>query len=361
MRSSLKVFENIVFGFDVHSDKRIISLNYTKSDKTTALLKAIAPIKWSATKKYWYCKDMPQYRTALGLAKVATGSNFVAALKPPNKQYLQSMADLLILKGLSMNTQNTYLSETYSFLNLLGDTDAQTLDTKRLASYLLYCHNTLKLSENSIHSRMNALKFLYEKVLANGTIIENIPRPKRKKMLPKMLSKKEVVKLIQVCTNIKHRLIIKLIYGMGLRVSELVNLKIEHLDSGAMKVHIVNAKGKKDRVLPLPDTILGELREYYTIYVPKIYLFEGQAGGQYTTRSVQSIFKQNMLKAGIRKQIGVHGLRHSYATHLLEQGADIRFIQKLLGHSSIKTTEIYTHVSNLDLLKIISPLDSLEH
>jgi len=359
MRSSLKIFDAIIFGFDVHHQKEIITLFFDKNAALSLQLKKVLPIKWSASKKCWYGLDMPQYRKALGLPVKAIETSFVMKLEEPNKAYLQQMADVLVLKGMSSNTQNTYLNEVFNFFTTLGATDAKILDTKRLSGYILYCHRVLKLSENTIHSRMNALKFLYEKVLKNGTLINNIPRPKRKKMLPKVLSKQEVIKLIAVCENLKHRLIIKLIYGLGLRVSEVVNLKIADIDSGSMNVHIVNAKGKKDRYIPLPATILEELRSYYVLFAPKVYLFEGPAGGAYKVRSVQAVFKQNMKRAGIIKQIGVHGLRHSYATHLLEQGADIRFIQKLLGHNSIKTTELYTHVSHVQLNNIKSPLDSL--
>lgn len=145
---------------------------------------------------------------------------------------------------------------------------------------------------------------------------------------------------------------------MGLRVGEVVNLKISDIDSDRMQVLIAAAKGKKDRYVNLPESVLALLRSYYKSYKPKKWLFEGQYGGQYSIRSVQAVFKNAMKKAGINKQIGIHGLRHSYATHLLESGADLRFIQELLGHNSIKTTQTYTHVTNCSKIKIKSPLDS---
>jgi site-specific recombinase XerD len=146
---------------------------------------------------------------------------------------------------------------------------------------------------------------------------------------------------------------------MGLRVSEIVNLKITDIDSNRMLVHIENAKGKKDRYVTLPLSILDDLRKYYNTYRPKTHLFEGQFGGQYSIRSVQAVFKNAMKKAKINKDVGIHGLRHSYATHLLEKGTDMYFIQKLLGHANIKTTEIYAKVSNRQLSSIKSPLDDL--
>ena len=152
---------------------------------------------------------------------------------------------------------------------------------------------------------------------------------------------------------------LKLCYGMGLRVSEIVNLKVRDIDSTRMQVLIEAAKGKKDRYVNLPESILEPLRLYYHNYRPRIYLFEGQFGGQYTIRSVQQVFKAAMLKAGINKSVGIHGLRHSFATHLLEAGTDMVFIQKLLGHSNIKTTEIYAQISRNSLGNVRSPLDDL--
>ena len=146
---------------------------------------------------------------------------------------------------------------------------------------------------------------------------------------------------------------------MGLRVSEIVELKISNIDSERMLVHIENSKSKKDRYVPLPETVLEDLRDYFIEYRPNEFLFEGQHGGQNSVRSVQSIFKTAMKKAKIKKTIGVHGLRHSYATHLLEAGTDIRFIQELLGHNSLKTTQIYTHITDISKSKIKSPLDTL--
>jgi site-specific recombinase XerD len=159
--------------------------------------------------------------------------------------------------------------------------------------------------------------------------------------------------------NQKHLVMLKLCYGMGLRVSEIVNLKVADIDKNRMVVHIEASKGKKDRCVTLPSSILDDLRNYYCAFRPKTYLFEGQYGGQYSTRSVQVVFKNAMQKAKINKTVGIHGLRHSYATHLLEYGTDMYFIQKLLGHKDIKTTEIYAKVSNRQLSNIKSPLDSL--
>jgi len=229
-----------------------------------------------------------------------------------------------------------------------------------LRAYFLYCITKLKLSENTIHSRLNAVKFYFDQVLRREKFFfEEIPRPKKREILPKALSKEDIARIFAKVDNPKHLLMLKLCYGMGLRVSEIINLKITNIDSKRMLVHIENAKGKKDRYVALPASILELLRSYYLAYHPKIYLFEGQYGGQYSIRSAQIVFKDALRKAKINKTVGIHGLRHSYATHLLEAGTDMTFIQKLLGHSDLKTTAIYAKVSNRQLGNVKSPLDDL--
>lgn len=206
---------------------------------------------------------------------------------------------------------------------------------------------------------MNAIKFYFEQVLHYEKLFFEIPRPKKPAQVPKVISTKDIKKLFDVTLNAKHNLMLKLCYGMGLRVSEIVNIKITDIDSETMQVFIEKAKGKKDRYANLPESILQQLREYYKIYKPEKYLFEGQYGGLYSTRSAQKVFKDALKKARVNKEIGIHGLRHSFATHLLESGTDVKFIQELLGHNDIKTTMRYIHVSKQSLKNVKSPLDNL--
>ncbi|RRQ50245.1 integrase [Maribacter algicola] len=252
-----------------------------------------------------------------------------------------------------------YLAEFAHLLHLLDDYPVQDLSPKRLKDYFLYCVNVEKMAERKMNGKINAIKFFFEQVLHRPKMFFDIPRPKKPTTLPKLLSRTEVKKIVRVTINLKHNIAIQLYYGMGLRVSELVNLKLEDVDSKRMMVRISVAKGKKDRYVPLPESILPKLREYYIAYKPKLYLFEGQYGGPYAKSSLQQVFKNALRKAGIKKTIGIHGLRHSYATHLLESGADMRFVQELLGHNSIKTTQLYTKVTPRSISKIKSPLDSL--
>ena len=187
-----------------------------------------------------------------------------------------------------------------------------------------------------------------------------IERPRREYVLPNVLSKSEVKKILESLRNQKHRCMLSLIYACGLRRGELLNLKPEDVDSARNLLKIRLAKGGRDRMVPLTPKILTLLRDYYRVYRPKVWLFEGQiAGMPYGERSIQSVLKQAIQASGIKKPVTLHWLRHSYATHLLEAGTDLRYIQTLLGHKSSKTTEIYTHVSEHSIQKIRSPFDDL--
>ena len=284
---------------------------------------------------------------------------FIDNIYPINRNAIKKMVELLKLKGYSDNTIKTYQNEFAQFLAALKNTPADDCDSQKLRSYMLYCYEHLNLTENTLHSRLNALKFYFEQVLHREKFFVNIPRPKKHAKLPRTIHKNDLKKIFKATTNLKHNTMLKLCYGMGLRVSEIVNLKITDIDSKNMQVFIEKGKGKKDRYVNLPQSILEQLRAYYKEYRPKIYLFEGHDGGQYSVRSTQQVFKNALQKAGINKKVGIHSLRHSYATHLLEQGTDIRFIQELLGHKDIKTTLIYTDVSNNSIRNVASPLDKL--
>ncbi|MDR2963112.1 MAG: site-specific integrase [Bacteroidales bacterium] len=317
--------------------------------------------RWLPVERVWYVADSNSIRALCGLPeKTEPGKAALLHIHEVNVPAMQRMHELLLLKGYSANTIRSYCGEFAQLLYILKDTDVNSLTTERLRSYLLYCTRTLKLSENAIHSRMNALKFYFEQVLGREKVFfDEIPRPKKRLSLPKVLGKSEITRLFAALENPKHALMLRLCYGMGLRVSEITNLKISDIDSSRMQVRIENSKGKKDRYVNLPESILGDLRTYYTVYKPKEYLFEGQYGGKYSIRSVQAVFKTAMRKAKINKAVGIHGLRHSYATHLLEAGTDMTFIQKLLGHADLKTTEIYARVSNRQLSRVKSPLDDM--
>jgi integrase/recombinase XerD len=279
-----------------------------------------------------------------------------------NAHVIIDMRQHLKLKAYSASTIKTYLNEMNQLLQQLGSIPADELKPAHLKRYLVYCFEKLHLKENTLHSRINAMKFYYEQVLRHEKFFWEIPRPKKPLLLPKILGEDELSRLFNSLGNVKHKAMLFTAYSAGLRVSEITALKIKNIDSERMQILIENAKGKKDRYVNLSPVLLDILRAYIKNYrpKPKEYLFESeQTGTEYPTRTVQKIFQAAKDKAGIKKDIGVHSLRHSFATHLLEKGTDIRYIKELLGHFSIRTTERYLHVSKKALVNIISPLDDL--
>lgn len=290
------------------------------------------------------------------------GFKLLTSLSEENRKIFSEYKNILSLKGYSPSTIRTYCNEFHIFLETLKNVPAKELTPARLQRYLLFCVNKLKLSENTIHSRMNALKFYYEQVLHKEKMFFDIPRPKKPYQLPQVFSQDEVAAIINSVKNKKHKAMLMLAYSVGLRVSEIVSIKTYQIDSKRMTIFISQAKGKKDRVVGLSPVLLVMLREYAKEYKPAKngYLFEGSVPGtKYSTRSVQEIVYSAKMKAGVLKPGSVHALRHSFATHLIEKGTDVTMIQKLLGHNNIKTTMIYLHTTNKDLIKVISPLDDL--
>ena len=286
--------------------------------------------QWSKSKKSWYVTDNIHFRQLFKVpAKDPVGKAIMEKIAPVNIAALNNLQRDLKLKAYSPSTLKTYLIEFSQLLYILKDHSVDRLNADRLKSYFLYCIEKQKISENQLHSRINAIKYYFEQVMNRPKIFFEIPRPKKPSSLHKVISKNDIIKMLDTLENPKHKLMLSLCYGMGLRVSEIVKLKTSDIDSKRKQVLIEAAKGKKDRYVNLPQFVLTDLRNYYKNYKPKKYLFEGQYGGQYSIRSVQVVFKKAMQKAKINKTVGIHGLQHSYASHLLEYGADISYIQKI--------------------------------
>jgi len=281
------------------------------------------------------------------------------AISAENTLLLDQTIKTLKLKAYANNTIELYRGEILQLMRLLKDRSLASLTPNQIKSYLLWLLQIRKCSETKVHSTLNALKFCFEQVLYQPKIFIEIPRPKKPYLLPRVIAKEKVADVIYKNTNIKHRCMLMLAYSAGVRVSEIVNLKISDIDSKRMTIFISRAKGKKDRIVTLSQKLLTELRKYYKEYKPGEFLFEGQRNKQYAVRSVQEVFSKAKINAGIKSKGGIHTLRHSYATHLLEAGTDIRYIQELLGHNSINTTLRYTHVSIKTIRNIKSPLDDL--
>jgi integrase/recombinase XerD len=343
-------FPFLTYTLSEHRNEKVIFCHFEYNPiHLKAFKKAFPSAKWSQSQKAWYVTDTNLYRKRLEIEHREIGYKYESKIHTINLLAFSRFRDALQQRAYSSLTVKTYLGEFAQLLIELEDRAVDQLTTDRLNAYFLHCIKKLKLSENQIHSRINAVKSYFKLVLNQPKVIDQVPRPRKSEVLPKVLSKEEISKLFKVTINSKHNLMLKLTYGMGLRVSEVVNLKITDIDSNRMQVRIEQAKGKKDRYVNLPQSILTDLRNYYKEYRPVKYLFEGQFNDKYSIRSVQATFKNAMKKAKINKIIGIHGLRHSYATHLLEAGTDMIFIQKLLGHKNIKTTEIYAKVSRQSL------------
>lgn len=267
--------------------------------------------------------------------------------------YLQS-------RRYSENTIRTYLAGLKAFLDSFPGKAPKDITDQEVVSFFREYAYRRNLSISWQHSVINAIKLYYSTVHDRSLNIGKIVRPKKDKKLPNVLSKEEVKAILDACGNLKHKAMLSLIYACGLRCGELLSLEPLHLSSSRNLLQIQNGKGRKDRMVPLSSKTVDLLREYYKAYKPEKYLFEGQTQGEpYSARSLQAVLKAAIQKAGIAKPVSLHWLRHSYATHLLEAGTDLRYIQEVLGHSSSKTTEIYTHVSNRALQHIQSPFDSL--
>jgi len=261
----------------------------------------------------------------------------------------------LRLKRYSHLTIKSYTNHLKMFILFYPNEDMDKINDEQIRDYLIYLVDDKKVSSSYQYQAINAIKFYYEQVLGRPTKKYYLQRPKKEKKLPKVLSEEEVAKILKQISSKKHQAIIYLIYSGGLRLSEVINLRIEDIDSKRKQIRLRGAKGKKDRVTLLSDKVLMTLREYYKDYKPNEWLFEGADGGQYSSRSVQNIFKSALKKSKINKHGTIHTLRHSFATHLLEHGTDLRYIQELLGHNCSRTTEIYTHITKTGMEKIKSP------
>ena len=230
-----------------------------------------------------------------------------------------------------------------------------------IRKYLYYCSTEKHLSEIYVNTIYASLKFIYTKTLDRAWNTNKLPRMKIYKKLPDILSQSEVSQVIAETKNLKHKTILMTIYGVGLRVSEVANLKLNDIDSKNMQIKVRKGKGKKDRYTLLSETNLIMLREYFRRYHPKTFLFPGyDCNIPLNIRTIQRVIEDSAKRAGITKHVTPHLLRHCFATHLLEAGTDIYHIQILLGHANIKTTNIYLHMRRMDLINVRSPLDTLQ-
>jgi len=331
------------------NNKVIIHVPYNQ--ELIKKVKTISGRRWNPQGKYW---EVPYSENLISKLQALFGENLVV----DPYFYLIPLQKELSIRRYSKSTIKSYIRVNRDFLIFTGKSPEE-IENGDVKKYLYYMVNQKKVATSTLNIIINALKFYYGEVLKKDFIIE-VKRPKKDKKLPVVLSREEVKRILDVTTNIKHKAILMLMYSGGLRVGEAVRLKPKDIDPERGLIHIKGSKGRKDRYTILSQNVMIVLREYYTRYKPKEWLFEGTKPGKHiSTRTVQAIFKRACIKAGIKKDVSVHSLRHSFATHLLESGVDLRYIQEILGHKSSKTTEIYTHVSRASLTKIKNPLDSI--
>ena len=338
-----------------HNSESRIAVYFEKNQDLITRIKQIAGARWSQQKTVWHLPDSPENRLRFNIEPMANSVPSTEAIIQIEKfkQWMRS-------KRYSESTISTYSEALKSFLIFYREKAVVEINNEDVIiynnDYILKNH----LSASYQNQTVNAIKLFFMTVRETKIEVDKIHRPKRAKLLPNVLSKEEIKLILNAHSNIKHKMMLSLIYSCGLRCGELLALQPVHIDSQRNIVLLKNAKGQKDRIVPLSPKILDMLRQYYKVCKPTTYLFEGQTAGMpYDSRSLQLVLKQALQKAGIKKPATLHWLRHSYATHLLESGTNLRYIQELLGHSSSKTTEIYTHVSTKSIQQIKSPFDDL--
>ncbi len=361
--------KNVTVKIDRHRDEEVICFICEKDLQLIEILKTKLNAHWSATKKCWYLpisqfnlnKAFEAFKSIawLDLKNLPHTSN-EDKYQIDTQQEKERFEKWLKFRRYSPNTIKTYTDALVVFLSYFDYKPVSELTNDDVVLFVNQYILKRKYSFSYQNQIVNALKLYFREIRKSKIEVEGLQRPRREHKLPNVLSMDEVKAILQAPTNVKHRTMLSLIYACGLRRSELLNLKIEDVDSKRHMLIIRNAKGYKDRQVPISDKTIEMLREYYKMYRPNVWLFEGQKEGEkYSEQSLQSVLKQAVSKSNIRKPVTLHWLRHSYATHLLESGTDLRFIQELLGHKSSKTTEIYTHVTEKSLQKIISPFDYL--
>jgi len=386
-----------------HRGMNCTCIRLLKDDWRNAIVRKLPHIRWSATHRCWYAPETEALKRALNEiffvvedpreehpAKEQNAENNVrqhhpAKAKPaetekrqhhpateivetdlvfPNAEdqlFVERFRRYLQVRNYAQETINNYVPALIHFLKYFHGRDVRKLNEVDLENYQMRSVVDKGLSHSYQNTLVSVVKLFYESVIGKQISPEFISRPRRERPLPKIMSMEEVSTLLHSVKNQKHRMMLALIYACGLRSGELISMRFADIQSSRMMIHIKAAKGNKDRLVPLSQKLLDQLREYYKIFRPKEWLFEGQYPGErYAKRSLQLVMKQALKSAGLSSAYRLHDLRHSYATHQLEAGTNEHIIQKLLGHSSIKTTTIYTKVARTTLEKVYNPFDHLD-
>lgn len=331
-------------------------------------IKAMNTSFYHYPQKLWSIKNSKENYSAI--KAVFDGNYFISESKkkkeiPRKRLSEKSLENLalyeqkIILKSYSMNTVRTYKGAFVNYLSFFESRCLSSITKEEIEGYIYKLKTKYNISDTKQNQIINAIKFYYEHILGLPKEYYEIQRPKKTKSLPNVLSASEIKRLINFPKNIKHKALLYTLYSAGLRLNEVITLRIEDIHSENGYIFIKGGKGKKDRKTVLSEKLLVLLRQYYVAHKPSYWLFEGQEGGQYSKTSVQKVFRKAVKGANINPWATPHTLRHSFATHLLQNGTNLRYVQSLLGHSSSKTTEIYTHVMDINNKLIVSPLDMM--
>lgn len=363
----MKKFPIIYLERKVHHKKQQLLLKFTYNNELIQLVRNLNGTRWSSTLKSWYIKYSDQNLqiilntfneiTKVDSSKLSKKKLFKRNLNDNEKKFLNSFYIFLKGKRYSKSTIDTYTFFVADFINFHSKIPLKDLENRSVELFIESVFIERNYSISTQRQFISAIKLFinfYPHTNINEIILE---RPKKSRKLPNVLSQEEVLEIIRCTQNLKHKAILALLYSCGLRISELINLKLVDFHIERKQLVVKNGKGRKDRYVSLADSFLPLLSNYYYSYKPKIYFVEGQKEGKYSAESVRQFLRKSCIKAGIKKTVTPHTLRHSYATHLLENGVDIRYIQSLLGHAKPETTMIYTHVKRKDLMEIQNPLD----
>ena len=357
--------------FHKNQDSLILFFKYHQPLIST--IKKFGNFKWSASMRYWHIhysienleliehllKDMAIISIDDSIHNIPQHSTIrnKRVISEKNKDLIRSFIVYLKGKRYSVSTINTYFTFIADFIAFVDTIPLETLTNRDVERFIEVVFVPKKYSISTQRQFISAVK-LFVQFYPNSNI-ENLAltRPNRSKFLPSVLSNEEIIDILRCTKNLKHRAILAMIYSAGLRISELLNLQLSHIDIDRRQIIIKNSKGRKDRNVILAESFIPLMFNYLQTYKPIVYFAEGKVSQKYSAESVRAFLKRSCKIAAISKKVTPHTLRHSYATHLLENGIDLRYIQELLGHSKPETTMLYTHVAKKDLLKIESPLD----
>ena len=348
-----------------------------------AVVQEIPRRAWNMEESYWsvpYVKDSFRRIWVLGKGNISlnfdirddipeevnlpkkrtSGRKPKVQLTDVQKAARTALEERFILEGKAWKTIKTYLGLFRQFLLFHQEIKPSSISKEQIEQFLIYKKRDENASDSQMHQIINTLNAFYIRILSQNEKVSTLIRPKKKKRVPNIFSEEEILRLLKSCNNLKHKCILMLVYSGGLRKSEVLNLRPAELDFDRKTIFVNKGKGGKDRYTFFSVSAQKYLKEYLTQYRPKYYLFEGQTGGRYSDSSVQSIFQAARIKAKVKPHVTLHGLRHSFATHLVEKNVPLHVVQELLGHESIKTTEVYLHVSNKFRKELRSPLDDMD-